>query len=160
MENNTKLSPPWETYVKKLRTLFGADPEIRVEWAPDSMLVRLFVESCAKAEALNALLPDFINYGGAELKIEVIPANKQPTKAELFKTAFAGNPLFRTAVQVDVASNPITYVVMMPAIIQFYGDNLHDINGNVTQTVEQTARDVIDEIEGVCFCSDRVQGKE
>ena len=154
MEQNVRLSPPWEIYRKKIEALLRADPEIRLDWEENTRVLRIFVNNAAKADALDELLPPEVEFGGVDLHLRVMPENKALTKAQLYRRAFEGNPFFKRAVTIDLQTNKLTYVVFAPEVVQFFGDNLGDINGNMTMVFEDVAKDVFGRTEGVAFCSD------
>jgi len=51
--------------------------------------------------------------------------------------------------------NPINYVVFKPEVVQFWNDNLHDPHGLVSTLMEDVARAVIGEEDGVMFTTDK-----
>ena len=93
------------------------------------------------------------------VKILVLPANAEnEDKLTLFQKAFEGNPAFSYG---DSGNNSITssfnYVVFAPEVVQFFYDNLGDINGNYSTLYQEIAKDVFGEDEGLHFCTDRVR---
>ena len=154
---NVKLSAPWVQYFRELEALFGEDPDIKVVYDEDDLVVRLLVEDGAKAEALTQLLPAEKEFGNVVLHVSVIPANKTmtPSKISLIKTAFHGNPAFRyTASAEGLYTNPIHYVVFANKVVQYYNDDMGDINGNCSTLYQEIAKDVLGEGEGVHYCTD------
>lgn len=158
----TKISPPWITYVNELNQLFMHDEECRVEYDNDDVVVKLYVDSPAKAAALAELLPNEVDYGNVSLQVQVIPANGDdefeytPTARELFEMAFANNPVFTGCVEIGgIFSNTLTYVVFKNKVVQFFNDNLNDPHGNISTLYQEIAKDVFaDNIRGVCYCTD------
>ena len=153
---NLNLSAPWVTYYRKLEALFGKDPDIRVEYDEDEIEVKMYVENATKADAITQLLPAEKAFGGIVLKITVIPANKlTASRADLIATAFEGNPVYSYGVTVDgVSSNPFNYVVFKNEVVQFYNDQLNDVNGNISTLYQDIAKEVLGESEGIYFCTD------
>lgn len=153
---NLNLSAPWVTYYRKLDALFGGDPDIRVEYDEDNVEVKMFVENATKAEAISQLLPTEKTFGGVVLKITVVPANSVGvSRAALIATAFEGNPAYSYGITVDrVSSNPFHYVVFKNEVVQFYNDQLNDVNGNVSTLYQDIAKEVLGESEGIYFCTD------
>lgn len=145
-DKTAKLSPPWVTFYRKVNALFGEDPDIRIQFHEDDNTIKLYVEGQDKAEALTKILPVEKNFGGVTLYIEVIPANKETSKADLFRKAFEGNPVFSYATTVGgISSNDYNFVIFRHKICQFWNDNLGDINGNFSGLYEDIARDVFDD---------------
>ena len=158
MNNELKLSAPWITYYRKIDAIFGKDPDIKVRYNEDDVALKLYVEGQDKADAIRQLLPEEKDFGGVMLRIDVIPANVQQTKASLFRKALQGNPAFSYLQTVEgVFTNPISYCVFEPEVVQVWNDNLADINGNMTLLYETIANEVFEDHEGVCFCTDLVE---
>jgi len=155
MEKKVNLAPPWITYFKEIEALFAQDPDVRVEFDEEGYGVTLYVEGHDKADAIDQLLPDEMEFGNIKMKITVVPANKlEMDKADLLNIAFAGNPALAYAKRVEgIFTNPICYAVMQKKVVQFYNDDLHDINGNMNTLYQDIAKDVIGEDGGVCFCT-------
>ena len=76
-------------------------------------------------------------------------------KLSWFQAALGGNPVFAfTQVSEGVFTIPLSYVVFKNRVVQFFADNLQDVNGNITTLYETIAKDVFGEIPGICFCTD------
>ena len=154
MKVKPTIAPPWIQYVNKLIALFGEDPDIDISYDNDSHLVMLKVNNQAKADAIDHLLPAAKQFGNVTLVISVVPSNTSDTKADLYNIAFDGNPAFSYVKHVDgVFTNPITYVVFNKEVVQYYNDDLGDVNGNCTTLYQDIAKDLFDD-EGVYFCTD------
>ena len=152
MSEKMKLSPPWVTFYKEMNALFGEDPDINVTFDEDTNTIKLFVEGVDKADALTQLLPAEKTFGNITVYIEVIPANKQQSKIDLFRKAFEGNPVFSYAVTVGgISSNDYNFIVFRHKICQFWNDQMNDINGNVSTLYENVARDIFDDTKGIFF---------
>lgn len=160
MENKMKLSTPWVTLYRKFEAMFGDDPDIKLEYVAgdgNDPIIKMFVDGQDKADAIQKLLPEFYDFGNVKMKVEVIPANKKESMEAVFRTAFEGNPAFSYAVTAEgIFTNPITYVVFKNKVVQFWNDDLSDVNGNETTLYEQIAPAVFDPIAdaGVCYCTD------
>lgn len=157
MENKeVKLAPPWITYYRQVEALFGADPDIKVVFDEDELHIKLYVENEIKAAALDEILPVQKDFGNVSVFIEVIPANTEPKKVDIIRRAFEGNPAFSYATTIEgIMVNPINYVVFKPEVVQFWNDNLHDPHGLVSTLMEDVARAVIGEEDGVMFTTDK-----
>lgn len=154
MENNLKLSSPWVNLYHEYEAMFGEDEDIKLVINDEEKEIRLYVNGQDKADALCVLLPDKYEFGNITVMVEVIPSNEKLNKAQLFKKAFAGNPVHDYIETVEgIFNNPITYVVFKKEVCQYFNDNLGDINGNVSTLYENIAGDIFDHIEGVLFCT-------
>ena len=164
-----KISPPWVTYVNKLKALFEDDPDITIKYENDLPKVTLRVNNAAKAEVLSRLLPVQKVFGRVCLYVGVVPANDMNfeldgmTNKEMFDIAFDRNPAYSFSMSVDgIMSNSITYVVFAHKVVQFFNDNLNDAYGNVSTLYQEIASDVFEDadLRGVFFCTDIEQGSQ
>ena len=154
--SNLKLSAPWVVYYREIESLFGADPEITITIDEEHYSVKLYVNNDEKAEALDKLLPAERTYANVTVRTAVIPGNPLlEKKTSLFQTAFEGNPVFAfTKTNEGVFTIPLSYVVFKNRVVQFYADNMQDVNGNISTLYETIAKDVFGETDGLCFCTD------
>lgn len=156
-----KLAPPWITYTNELKAMFRNDPEVNVVYNNDAKEVKLYVEKQDKAEALMMLLPKTKEFGGVKLKVTVVPANGDIDKEAIFRRAFEGNPAFSDAVTLTgVFNNPITFVVFNPEVVQFWNDNMGDAYGNWNGLMEDVARDVFGDQDGVYYSTSLIETHE
>ena len=157
MDDKLNLSSPWVTLSRQFEAMFGGDPDVKVKYidGDGEYAIKLFVEGQDKADALTEILPTEYEFGNVTVEVEVIPADKAQKKEDLFRTAFEGNPAFSYAVTMDgIFANPITYVVFKNKVVQYWNDNLGDINGNETTLYEDIATNLFGDEGGVCFCTD------
>lgn len=155
------LAAPWTVYFRQLQALFAQDKDVRVLFDEDDATLRLLVADQTKAEALSRLLPEVKNFGGYRLRIDVVPGNdmRAPT-GSVVRDAFAGNEAVSYVKDISgIASNDFTFVVFKPEIVQFYNDDLGDINGVCTTLRADIARSVFEFLGGVYFCTDLVDGE-
>ena len=160
------LSSPWVLYYHEVEAFFKADPEINVVYDEKENILKLFVDNQTKAEALMNLMPPQKDFGSVTLVIMVIPSN---TKKTTFKTfakadtmgligaALEGNNILSSIQETTLFTNPITYVVFKPQIIQYFTDSLGDINGLCSTLAQEIAKDIFTEIDGVYYCTDKVK---
>ena len=156
MDKTVKSCSPWVTYVHKLNALFGQDPDIEIVFDESEMKVKLLVVGADKAASLDRLLPGSITFGNVgALTIEVVPANKEKSKADLFRDAFEGNPLYsRTMdIQPDGTKNAFTYVMFYKKVVQYWNDNLGDPHGNVSMMAQDLATEIFSE-DGVMYSTE------
>jgi hypothetical protein len=101
------------------------------------------------------LLPEEYEFGNVFLKVEVIPANTAVTHADLFHIVFENNPIFSyMAAAPDIFSNPINYVVFKNEVVQYFNDDISDVNGNCSTLYQEIAKNVFGEEDGIYFCTD------
>ena len=161
-----KLSPPWDTYYQELNAMFKDDSEVHVVMDDDEYEVKLYVDSGDKAEALRQLLPETKEFGGVTLKVTVVPANAQkeyrlthnknhPEYTELmFRAAFDGNSALSDVVTVQgVFGFSACYVIFKKNVVQYYNDNMSDINGLCSTLYENIARDIFKPDIGAFYCT-------
>lgn len=153
-----KLSPPWWEYYHKLYALFGQDPEIHMNFEDDDKVIKMYVDNPAKAEGLAKIIPSEMDFGNVKVTINVIPSDKAESMEQVYKTIFNGNPVFSDAVEVDEPGLPhMCYIVFKPEIVQFYDDNLCDLNGNMTTLHQDIAGDVLNVENNVYFCTENIR---
>ncbi len=149
-----KLAAPWVEFYRELEALFDQDPEVKVLYQEEEKEVKLYVENARKADALTKLLPAEKTFGNVTLKVTVIPADTASvTKADLIADAFDGNPALCYIQHVDALIGSFDYAVFQNKVVQYYADNLSDINGNRSTLYENIARDVFDSTD-VFFCTE------
>lgn len=153
--SNVKLSPPWDTFVNEVKALFNQDPEVTVKFIDDEYLLKLFVSDADKAIALEKLMVKEKVFGNVTLKVEVIPPNMDTiAKEQLFQKAFNGNPSLSFTQSYDTPLGNITYIVFQKKVVQFYNDQMNDINGNKSMLFEDIASDVFGTEHSVFYCTD------
>ena len=159
-KSGLKLSAPWYTYYHMIDALFGKDPDITIEFDDKAYVLKMFVNSSEKADAIAKLLPTEKVFGNITLKIDVIPADKdEDSKMNLLQKAFKGNPIFSFAISIKALyNNPINYFVFKHDLVQFFNDDLGDPNGLCTTLHQDIAEEVFSDVEFdqiVNFCTDK-----
>lgn len=159
MENTrfVGLSAPWDNFYSEIVELFGIDPDIHnISFDREDYIINLYVDNQEKYEALSAILPRAKTFGNVTVEIVVVPANSVNgmTDKELFEKAFEGNPAFSRSESIEgFFTNPITYVVFKPEVVQYHNDDIGDIDGKCTTLYKEIAKNVFD-IPSVCFCTE------
>lgn len=151
-----KISSPWVTYYNELRELFKGDDGVRIVYDEENSNINIYVAEQAKATALEHFLPTVKEFGNVTLAINVIP----PNETKLFKTTttptirdvFKGNPHVDDIIEIDGMFSA-TYVVFHKEVVQYFDDNLGDINGNISTLYQNIANDVFGEHAGIFFCT-------
>lgn len=158
MDNKLRLSTPWVTLYREYEAMFGDDPDIDIDYVAgdgEDPVIKLRVRGQDKADAIERLLPDKYEFGGVTVNIIVIPDNKDISIESLFRAAFEGNPAFSYAATAEgIFTNPLTYIVFRNRVVQFWNDDLGDINGNESTLYENIAHEIFDDVDNVCFCTD------
>ena len=160
-----KLSSPWVLFYHEVEAMFKDDGHVHVIFDEDAVKLSLYVEGSAKAAALEWLLPKSKEFGCTTLLIEVIPSNKDEqrlhyayrstTPVALFTEAFAGNPAFSYARAVSgVFTNPIYYIVFRKEVVQYFTDDLGDVNGMRSTLYQEIAKEIFVDMDGVQYCTD------
>lgn len=152
-ENTAKLSPPWVTYANELKALFGNDPEIRIEYDNDTLTVNMYIDNQRKADAIGVLIPAVKSFGNVELHINIVPANIRNNYAGVLTAAFAGNPAVRNVSSIGTPFGDMCYVICKKEVVQFWNDQMDDINGNKSTLYQEIMRDLFGNLSGVCFCT-------
>jgi len=138
-----KLSAPWIEYYQKIEALFGQDPEIRVVYEEEGKEIKLYVENARKADALAQLLPAEKTFGNVTLKITVLPANvDNQDPLTLIQEAFAGNPALDYVQEAETLFGKMYYAVFANKVVQYFNDDIGDINGLKSTLYQDIAKDV------------------
>lgn len=150
-----RISSPWVTYYRKIKALFGKDPQIKITYDNDAPEVKIFVENSEKAYAIAQLLPTVKSFGNVDLKVTVVPANVENHMQNLVETAFKGNPAFVEVVQTG-GEGPYTfkatYALFKKEVVQYFNDDLSDAHG-VTSTLYQEIAKELFETDDIYFCT-------
>ena len=156
-----KMSAPWDVFYHEINELFKEDPEITVVYDEDTKEIKLYVYGQGKATALNDLLPTHKTYGNVTQKITITPANgfsfaSSGDNINKIMDALRGNGAVSRIVPVSgVFSNPITYVAFINKVVQYFNDDIGDINGQCSTLYQEIAKDVFGELDGIYFCTDK-----
>lgn len=152
---NLKLSSPWVTLYHEVDALFGSDPDVTVKYdeTAEGKYIKLYVEGQTKADAIAAIIPDKKEFGNVTVNLVVVPSN-EGRQIDKFRCAFEGNPAvsYVRTVQSPYVP-PVDFVVFRNKVVQFYNDEICDINGNKTTLYQDIAKDIFDDA-GVFFCTD------
>ena len=164
-----KLVAPWNEYYNKMNAFFAEDPEVTILYDEDEKHIKVLVDNPRKAEALTDLLVSVKDYGGVKLMIEVVPANVISDEVKRcfkiarneenyyteYESALVGNRAFAyTYTVLNVMGFNAVFVVFQKKVIQYYNDNLGDLNGMKSTLAEEIARDIFEVRNGVFFCTD------
>ena len=151
------LSAPWTDFYREIQALFKDDPDIKLAYDEDNYVVKMFVEGEEKADALSKLMPSERAFGNVILRVQVIPANEnEVSRVELFQKAFKGNPVFSYAKTTELTpmSFGASYVVFKNKVVQYFNDDLSDVNGLRSTLYQDIADDVFGTYGGVYFSTE------
>jgi len=152
-----KKSAPWVTYYKELNELFRNDDDVLVVYDEDDNTINVYVEGEAKASAIQYLLPTEKEFGNVTLVIRVTPSNKGKYMVNVNNLLSVATDAFRdndAVVAVTDISDvfPLVYVIFKKRIVQYFDDNLGDVNGNCSTLYETMAKNVFNDV-GIKFCT-------
>ena len=161
---NFKLEAPWYTYQKKVKALLGQDPDIivgEVNELTDGKTDYAFdieVLNHEKFVALDRVMPEAVEFGDVTLGITLYDEENSVSTEdgiEIFATIFKGNPLVEDIKDVvDLTGTRHGFVCFKPQVVQFFDDDISDINGNWSGLAQDIAREVFGaEMRGVHFCT-------
>lgn len=159
---NTKISPPWYTYQKKLKALFENDSNIVVgdisEDIDNNPILEIYVNDYEKFIALDRVMPRRVVFGSVSLRIFVQSPKHDDTiddYEELYKTLFNGNRIVKDVkVVTDFAKSKHCFIRFQPEVVQFFNDDISDFNGNWSGLAQDIAREVFEDCPaGVHFCT-------
>ena len=153
-----KLSPPWDTYYKELKCLFEQDKDITIIFDEEIPEIKLYVDSPAKAYALSELLPTTKEFGTVTMNITVVPSNTMfgIPNGNLYEMAFKDNPVLAYVKEVNTPfAGKITYVVFILEVVQYFNDNLFDLNGICSTLYQEIAKNIFeDNGHKASFCTE------
>ena len=153
MAEKLNLSSPWVIFYRMIQALFGRDPQIKVVFDEDNLVLKLYVANPEKAEAISQLLPTEKVFGNVTLRITVIPANALGvSKIDTFRKAFEGNPAVSEIITLsNISSNDFSYVVFEKEVVQFHDDSLSDPHGTCSTLNQEIAKEVFGQQDGIFF---------
>lgn len=158
------MSSPWVVLFRELETMFAEDEGIKVTFQ-DNSRIKLFVEDSEKAYALSKLIEAKHAFGNVEVYVEIVPANgygdiDTDDTEKLFEMAFKGNPVLVTLSSVDLPMlNRNLYVVFKAKVVQYFNDDISDINGMRSTLYQELAKDIFVNPTQMrpCFCTEKVE---
>lgn len=158
MENKkVKIAAPWTIYANQVEAMFKEDPDVKFKYDDETKVITLRVNGTDKADALAQLLPGEQNFGGVTLTLYVIPANEEETtKIDLFRRAFSGNPIVSEIMSLETLWGKLGFVVFKPKVVQYYNDNMFDLNGIKTTVYQDLAKELFDGDDKVFFCTEKI----
>lgn len=154
-----KKSAPWVTYYREVNELFKKDKEVFVVFDEENVELKIYVKDQIKASAIQYLMPTEKEFGNVVIKIDVIPANGKELRevstsniVTIACDAFRDNDAVYMVTDVRAVFD-LVYVIFRKEVVQFFDDNIGDINGNCSTLYEVIARNVFKDI-GIKYCTD------
>lgn len=142
-----KLSPPWSIFYDEIRAMFLKDPEVKVVMDEDHYTVHVFVNNPQKSAAIAKILEQEKKFGRITLKVQVPPPDGAMTYqfkdgVELYRAAFENNPRLSYVQPKTSIFDTSFYVVFVNEVVQYFNDDISDINGNCSTLAEDIARGI------------------
>ena len=168
-----KLSAPWIIFYRKVEAMFKYDPNVNVVFDAENYNLKLFVYGTEKAEAIQKLLPSKKIFGEIEMLITVVRSNPEIKMSngktrryhmyhnDIFDEAFEGNPAY--CYEANASSElpfDIHYVVFAKRVVQYYNDDIGNVNGVCSTLYQDIAKDIFVTEPNVHFCTDIVDGSK
>lgn len=155
-----KLSPPWSIFYDEVSAMFRPDPEVRVVMDENNMVMHVLVNNPIKSAAIAAVLPTERIYGNVTLKVDVPPPDgvtevpEFKDGVELYQAIFDGNPRLSYIQPKTSIFDTSFYVVFKNEVVQYFNDNISDINSMCSTLSEDIARDIFGGDVLPNFCTD------
>ena len=147
---------PWNEYFKKVEALFKHDPQVTVKYDEAAREISLYVDDPVKADALAKILPEEKTFGNVVITTKVIPANNnEETVDDLIAKAFKGNRALNYVKTIPTPFGNMTFAVFNPDVVQYYNDDIGDINGLCSTLYQDIAKDVLN-ADKVHFCTNKI----
>lgn len=163
------LVAPWDEYYNEMVAFFAEDPDVTILYDSEVKNIKVLVQDPAEAEALTHLLNSEVDFGGVKLLITVVPANEviseikrcfsnannEENYTTLYQRSLMYNNLYAYTKTIEnlMGVNAL-FIVFKKKVIQYYNDNLGDLNGMKSTLAENIARDIFIPHNGVFFCTD------
>lgn len=155
------LASPWIKLYHEIEALFREDPLVNVVLDEENYIVKIYAEEAKKSAALKRLLECERIYGNITVKVIVYPSNESLAEGfsnmiDVFASAFENNPIlsFVQGGYLPIIKDDI-YVVFRNEVVQYFNDDLGDINGNCSTLAQEIAKNIFVIPEGakVHFCT-------
>lgn len=163
------LISPWDEHYNKMVAFFKDDPYTTVLYDESEKHIELLVNEPFKAVALSQLLKTELDFGDVKLHVSAIPANDDAKDAIVYfkhvgvdedydvryMHALNDNDIYAYVRAINgMMGFDAVFVVFKKKVIQYYNDNLGDLNGMKSTLAENIARDIFVPHNGVFFCTD------
>lgn len=151
------LSAPWYVFHTQVFKLFEQDAEVIVdeelEETETGFTFGIYSKNAKKIQAIKKLIGSKVVFGNVAVEIDY-GENEDEDIAEIWKDAFSGNPLFCGIVSADMPFyGSCDYAIFKRDIIDFYGDDISDVNGNLHYIVADLVKEVVNS-KGIFICTE------
>lgn len=165
---NLKLISPWRNYYHEIQAFFKEDPYVTVVFDEDNMEIKLFVQASDKAEALRQILNPEKTFGETTVKVTIVPANTMSREIKLMMKSMIEAEEFERVINIALDCNRLfndvrviegllgfnaIYILFNKKVVQYYNDNIGDLNGIKSILAEDIARDIFVSRPGVFYCT-------
>jgi len=163
-ENKLRLSPPWYTFFNYVINSVGRDRCVEVfemqEISDGNFLIPIEVRGRDKAIALATILVPCVNFGNINVRIEVIQCGQvvkpddrcqdECSLMRIFEEAFGTNHYYEYVEFRRVFSSIIVFPVFKKEVIQFFNDDLSDLNNSFNGVAAHVFAEVLEkQIDGI-----------
>ena len=157
-----KKSSPWMAFYREVDALFKYDDDVFVVFDEENFCLKIYVNGNLKPNAIQYMMPTERVFGNITINIEVIPANaeevdnlKNVDLVEIAHEAFNGNGAVEDIIEIEMPFISLVYVVFEKSVVQYFDDNIGDINGNCSTLYETIAKNVFNDV-GLRFCTSNI----
>jgi hypothetical protein len=165
---NYSISSPWYTFQRKVAALFGGDPDYKVgdvrecDGSGADYEFDIEVRKHEKFVALERLMPGVKTFGNVRLRINLYDEeNRVDDRSDLIRKIFGDNAAVEDIEELyDAADARHTYVLFKPEVVQFFNDDLSDLNGNWSGLAQDIAKEIFEDLPGIHFCTAEKDAEE
>jgi hypothetical protein len=141
-----KLSPPWSIFYDEVSAMYKRDPEVKVVMDEANYTIYVFVNNPRKSAAIAQILEQEKRFGRITLKVQVPPPDSLTEEfadgVELYRAAFENNPRLSFVQPKTSIFDTSFYVVFKNEVVQYFNDDISDINSQCSTLAEYIARDI------------------
>ena len=142
-----KLSPPWSIFYDEISAMFRPDPEVNLVMDEENKIIYVFVNNPRKSAAIRQILEQEKHFGRITLKVQVPPPDGAgdydfADGVELYAAAFEKNPRLSYVQPKTSIFDTSFYVVFKNEVVQYFNDDISDINSQCSTLSEYIARDI------------------
>lgn len=150
LKTGLRIQSPWVIFYKEVYSLFAKDDEVEVLFNNDEPELKIVVSgNDEKAACIARFFPKQKKFGNVVLNCSVVGDDGQPvpdvdlpddiamTKVFDGNGALSFDKLIRTPFEYS-----ILYIVFKREVVQYYSDNMYDLNGVTSTLYEDIARHI------------------
>ena len=141
-----KLSPPWSIFYDEISAMFECDKEVKVVMDEQNYAIHVFVNNPKKSAAIAKILEQERRFGRVTLKVIVPPPDGTEEEfaddIDVYKAAFENNPRLSYIIPKRCIFDTSFFVVFKNEVVQYFNDDISDVNGFCSTLAENIARDI------------------